>query len=284
MARVGSRVVQHACSAVRTAPSVTLQRRMDQGGERLLKGVKSLGTNIDSTLRRCSARQETARRAGANAAGSGRRPSRVERVLPRRTARCFIRRRRDANDATLPASCGPRSSAVRRTTSRRSIGRRMPIVLLNHPGITVAEHLHGNDYDSRAVRADARQPDTRLEVFPAAWAGGNVASGLNRKGRPETAATARSARSIPSAWIASGADELGLALLEEGAAPFDIVPARKAGGDQLLAAREVARGRVLQHLADHRLDRADRERRVGGDRARVLGDVGREPRRPPPPG
>ncbi|MCE3249822.1 MAG: hypothetical protein K0R41_3647 [Geminicoccaceae bacterium] len=45
--------------------------------------------------------------------------------------------------------------------------RQLPIVLLNHPGITVAEHLHGNDYDSRAVRADARQPDIRLEVFPA---------------------------------------------------------------------------------------------------------------------
>ena len=82
----------------------------------------------------------------------------------------------------------------------------------------------------------------------------------------------------------SGADELGLALLEEGAAAFDVVPARKAGGDQLLAAREVARGRVLQHLADHRLDRADRERRVGGDRARVVGDVGRDLGRPAPRG
>src|SRR5215471_12729369 len=74
----------------------------------------------------------------------------------------------------------------------------------------------------------------------------------------------------------SAPPELCLALLHEGSAALDVVLAGEAFRDQPLRERDITLRRILEQLGHRSLDLGDRERRVLGDRLRVVVHEGLE--------
>src|SRR5262249_3091950 len=93
----------------------------------------------------------------------------------------------------------------------------------------------------------------------------NPRSSTDATGFPFTAYATRT----PARRESSASGEHRLALLHESLAAFLVVLAAEAGIDRVLRPLEITLGLVLHHLADHRFDRLDGQRRVARDRVGV---------------